>query len=48
MAIVLQAQGFVDKVKDIAQNYTVMYGWGAFGFPVFQYNIERLVNLHPQ
>lgn len=36
MAIVLQAQEFVDKVKDIAQNYTAMYGWGAFGFPSYR------------
>lgn len=48
MSFVLQAQEFVDKVKDIAQNYNTTYGWGAFGFPVSQYNIDRLVDLYPK
>ncbi|MCM1055136.1 MAG: hypothetical protein NC394_06405 [Bacteroides sp.] len=42
MGTVLKAKDFVNKVKNIAQNYNTVYCWGSFGFPVTQANITRL------
>lgn len=47
MAVIFKASDFVTKVKDIATKYKTVYCWGSFGFPITQYNIDRLASGYP-